>query len=170
MRFTRDLAAPALALAVLGSAHPALAAGHGTMSTCAMFTASDASAVLGGKATRTMSHKIGLFTSCDYATPKPYQLIITQAATTATLAQQRHGATATSIFTQSRKAAGRTQAIKNLGDQAFYAQALDQVWVLKSDVVFNLTGNSDNGQLAESTLVKAAKRILKHLEPAKRSK
>jgi hypothetical protein len=170
MRFTRYLTAPVLALALLGPGHAAMAAGHGTMSTCSMFTASDASIVLGGKATRTMSHKIGLFTSCDYATPRPYRLLIAQAATTATIAQQRHGATAASIFSQTRKSAGRTQTVKGLGDGAFYIAGLDQLWVLKSDVVFSLTGNSDNGQLAESQLLKAAKLVLKHLEPTKHHK
>lgn len=164
MRFTRYLAAPALALAaILGSGHPALAAGHGTMNTCTMFTAKDASAVLGGTATRTMSHKAGLFTSCYYATPKPYRLIIAQSATTGTIQQRRKGATAASIFAASRKAAGATNTVKKLGNSAFFVPGLHQLWVLKSDVVFYLSGNSDTGQLGKSQLVKAAKLVLKHL-------
>lgn len=163
MRIARRLIAPVLGLALLGAGHPALAAGHGTMSTCSMFTARDAGAVLGGTATRTMSQKLGVFTSCDYATPKPYRLIITLSATTASIEKQRHGATASSMFAANRKAGGKTQTVKRLGDKAFYIPGLHQLWVLKGDVVFNNTGEAGGAQLGETELIKAARLVLKHL-------
>lgn len=163
MRIARRLIAPVLALSLLGTGHPALAAGHGTKSTCSMFTARDASAVLGGNARRTISQKLGVFTSCDYATPKPYRLIITLAATTASIEKQRHGTTAAAMFAANHKAAGKTSTVKRLGDKAFYIPGLHQLWVLKSDVVFNNTGESNGAQLSETTLIKAARLVLKHL-------
>lgn len=163
MRIPRHLIAVPLALALLGVGHPALAARHGAMSTCAMFTAKDASAVLGGKARKTMSQKLGVFTSCDYATPSPYRLIITLAATTASLRKQHHGTTASSMFAANRKAAGWTKTVERLGDKAFYIPGLHQLWVLKSDVVFNNTGESNGTELSEAALIKAARLVLKHL-------
>jgi hypothetical protein len=163
MRNARRLIAPLLAIGLLGAGHPALAAGHGTMSTCAMFTARDASAVLGGKARRTMHQKLGLFTSCDYAIPTPYRLIITLSATTAGIEKQRHGTTAASMFAANHKAMGKTKTVKRLGDRAFYIPGLHQLWVLKGDVVFNNTGESNGTQLSETTLIKAARLVLKHL-------
>jgi hypothetical protein len=163
MRILRHLIAVPLALTLLGAGHTALAAGHGTMSTCSMFTAKDASAVLGGTARKTMSQKLGVFTSCDYATPKPYRLIITLAATTASLQKQHHGTTASSMFAANRKAAGKTRTVKRLGDRAFYIPGLHQLWVLKSDVVFNNTGESNGAELSETALIKAARLVLKHL-------
>jgi hypothetical protein len=170
MRIVRRLIAPLLALALFGPGHGALAAGHGAMSTCAMFTAADASAVLGGTAKETTSQKLGLFTSCDYATPRPYRLIITLATTTAAIQKQHKGATAASLFAQTRKSARVKQStVKHLGDGAFYIAGLGELWVLKSDVVFNITGVSGGAQIGESELIKAAKLILKHLEPVKRT-
>ncbi len=163
MRIVRRLVALLLAVAVLEAGHPAMAAGHGSMSTCSMFTARDASAVLGGKATRTMSQKLGVFTSCDYATPSPYRLIITLAATTTSIEKQRHGTTASAMFAANRKTAGQTTTVKRLGDRAFYIPGLHQLWVLKSDVVFNNTGESGGTQLSKKALIKAAKLVLKHL-------
>lgn len=163
MRHARRLIAPLLAVALLGAGQPALAAGHGTVSTCSIFTAKDASAVLGGNATRTMTQKLGVFTSCDYATPRPYRLIITLAATTASIEKQRHGTTASAMFAANHKAAGKTTAVRRLGDKAFYIPGLHQLWVLKSDVVFNNTGESNGAQLSETSLIKAARLVLKHL-------
>jgi hypothetical protein len=134
------------------------------MSTCAMFTAADASAVLGGKVVKTMSHQIGLFTSCAYATPKPYRLILAQGATSASLAKQRQGATAASVFYASRKATpGKVQTISKLGDSAFYIPGLHELWVLRQDVMFNLTGTNGGQLLGKVQLVKGARRILHHL-------
>jgi hypothetical protein len=169
MRLASSLIAPVLALTLLGSSNAALAAGHGSMSTCAMFTSADASKVLGGTATKTMSHTVGLFTSCDYATPKPYRLIITQAATTTAIARKHHGATATSVFTQTRKGTpGKTQTVKNLGNEAFFVPGIGQLWVLQNDVVFNLTGQSGGVPMSESQLVKAARLVIKHFNPKRK--
>src|SRR5579884_1062873 len=161
MRRALPLIIPVLALSVLSSTGTSFAKSHGTMSTCAMFTASDATKILGGSVKKALSPKEGVFTTCSYARQTPYRLIEALSATSATLSQQHAPATtaAAEYSGALRGAPGKTVTVKGLGDKAFYVPGLHEIWVLKSDVIFNLTGQ----QLSQATLTSAAKLVLKHL-------
>lgn len=166
MRASGRLATLLLIIAGLGtvpaSAAPAAAA-HRTINPCSLLSLSDARHVLGSTARRAAHRPLGLFSSCTYATPRPYRFLQVLAATSAGIGRQERGKTAATTFVETMDGSpGNAVTIRGLGNRAFFDKAIGELWVLKGDVIFEMNGSFP----AKSALAideKAARLALKHL-------
>jgi hypothetical protein len=161
MRLAPLLATPLLAMSLLLPAGLTHASTMHATKACSLFTASDATKVLGGTVKPALNPKEGVFVTCSYARQKPYNLIISLFASTSDIQKSKSGKTASSLFDETQKGSpGKKVILKGLGNKAFYLPGLHELWVVKGNMLFEVNGM----RLSQTTLTKAAQLILKHIK------
>jgi hypothetical protein len=135
---------------------------HGNLQACSVLTLHDVSTVF-GKGVRTTRHtSMGAFNTCDYSTKHGFLDFL---ITTTSLIKSRDSRTrdAATMYALIRSTVpGKATSVAKLGDRAFWASGLGQLWVLKGDVVFNVAQFSQAKQTF-ALLKAAAQRALRRL-------
>jgi hypothetical protein len=137
-------------------------AAHGNLQACSILTLRVVSAVFGKGVLPSRHASMGAFNTCDYSTKRGFlDFLITTTSQIRAREPRTHDA-ATMYSLVRSTAPGETRPVSKLGDKAFWAPSLDQLWVLKGDVLFNVSQFTPGSQTLV-LLTRAAQRALHRL-------